>query len=149
MGSLQPGRSESLPFAEIITANTMDRTYSEATGHAPFDWNKWLDAAIADPESVTQKEHERVRGLSFHWVTCACGNQCAIIPRIEHPIVLDPSEEHAGPGMPEDTVLANLGGDFHANITTREWSEAKQILRDIEIRADLLIKEELAKLNQR
>lgn len=124
----------------------MDRTYAETTGHAPFDWNKWLDAAIADPNSITKEEHAKVCGLSFKWVTCACGNQCAIIPRYETGV--EP-EDDPGPGMPEDPVLQSLGGDFHAEITYKGWGEAKRVLQDIEARSAILIQEELAKLNQK
>lgn len=121
----------------------MDRTYAEATGHAPFDWNKWLDAAIADPDSIGKEEHDRVAGLSVKWVTCACGNQCAIIPRSEYVYTVE-----AGPGSPLDPELDDLGSDFHMAICSWEWIEAKEILRKIEARAAVVIAEELAKLNQ-
>lgn len=114
----------------------MDKTYCETRGEKPFDWNRELDELIAGRSgSLTD---DRRLDMAFHWVTCACGNQCAIIPRL--------SIEH-NPGAPEDNQLAHLGMRFHDDITCRAWLGAKQTLARIEARSAILIAEELARLN--
>jgi hypothetical protein len=62
------------------------------------------------------------------WATCACGNQCAIIPR--HPN-----------GRPEDPLLDDLGLRFTMAISTQDEELAKYLLKEIEKRSAKLINE--------
>ena len=70
------------------------KTYAETQGKAPFDWNAFL---VKESYSYTEVEHAHY--LSREWVTCACGNQCDIIPRNYQ-------------GMPEDKILQHYGKEF-------------------------------------
>lgn len=117
-----------------------DRTYAEVSGHAPFDWNKWLDAAIK--KTPSEDECEAMVQKAGAWTTCACGNMCAIIPRKG-----DPSYWQSG--EPVDSALMSLGMWFYDCIKTKRWGRAKEVLAKIEARSTILIQEELAKLNQR
>lgn len=118
----------------------MDKTFSETQGIAPFDWNKALDAAIAqEPEFETWKD---LKYRAMRWPSCACGNQCAIIPRNDDP------EDESGHGAPNDPDLFQLGLGFYSHVEQRQWAFAKQTLVYIEDRAEILIRQELAKLNQ-
>lgn len=119
----------------------MDRTYAETTGHAPFDWNKWLDDAIEKTPDQDELHAAAIRARE--WTTCAVGNACAIIPRSEL-------------GEPQDEILASLGQSFYSKLHIAQgWPEdvkdhlesAKEILGKIEERAAIVIKETLAKLN--
>lgn len=109
-----------------------DKTYAVATGHVPFDWNKALDAAI-EKEPVWQ-ESGHLRALAKQWTTCACGNQCAIIPRTRQ-------------GMPKDEALARLGTDFWCHVCNCNWKAAKSTLEHIEARAAVVIEDELCRRN--
>lgn len=99
------------------------KTYAEAKGERLFDWNKFLNRARRFDE-----DWEYARALSNNWVTCACGNQCSIIPRDED-------------GAPYDKLLGRLGMDFHAAISIRRRKRALEILKKIEVRSAQLIKE--------
>lgn len=108
----------------------MDKTYAETQGQPPFDWNQFL----ANPPTLNSAVHGSARIRATDWVTCACGNQCAIIPR---------TDTHA----PLDIALSNLGLNFCGQIDIGNWSGASRTLRAIEARSTVLIAEELAKLN--
>lgn len=115
----------------------MDKTYAETQGKAPFDWNHFLNRAIAG--QITVAEEAKAMQLSSRWVTCACGNQCAIIPR--------EGDCCGGPGAPNDEMLKDLGLQFDYEIRACAWRAAKMTLRDIELRADELIRQILAEKN--
>jgi hypothetical protein len=69
------------------------KTHSQTRGKKPFDWN----AALAkDCKKMTEAEASTMYGNASTWVTCACGNQCAIIPRDSY-------------GQPLDGSLRDLG----------------------------------------
>jgi len=110
------------------------KTYSEEKNRPAFDWNKNLDALIAGEEMSLEKLKE-LDDISGSWVTCACGNQCAIIPR------------NKAVGYPLDKKLHELGLDFCLEICDSEWTAAKEILKKIEARSDILIKELLNEKN--
>ena len=74
-------------------------TYAESEGERPFDWNAFLDMAEHNGE-VDYVEMEEASALANSWVTCACGNQCAALPRDED-------------GTPEDDLLKLLGCEFN------------------------------------
>lgn len=102
-----------------------NKTYSEDQGKEAFDWKKALSAKRIS--EITWDELSRRAG---DWVTCACGNQCAIIPRHEN-------------GEPKDKVLALLGGPqgFYDAIRERDKKYAIELLELIELRSEALIKE--------
>jgi hypothetical protein len=104
------------------------KTYAEKEKQKPFDWNKFLDKAIAG--DTTRNEEAKAELLANDWVTCACGNQCAIIPRDEE-------------GEPIDEELQELGNDFSNHINDKDWEGAKRCLVDIESRSALLIDQKI------
>ena len=109
------------------------KTYAELKGEKAFDWNKFLE----NPPQKGSEEHLDACDLAEAWITCACGNQCDIIPR--YPI-----------GSPVDDKLEFLGIGFNNSIQDAEYDVAKEILAKIEkrseeIRAEL-IKQEMQAL---
>jgi hypothetical protein len=105
------------------------KTYSEVEGKEAFDWNKALSAKV-----ISIKTWDELRHKAGDWVTCACGNQCAIIPR------------SSDTGRPLDELLATLGGGggdggFYGAIVRRDKEEALHLLKLIELRSAYLIKE--------
>lgn len=101
-----------------------EKTYSENEGEKPFDWNKALSSSVID-----SRTWNKLKKLANSWVTCACGNQCAIIPREDW-------------GEPVDDILARLGGidGFLGAIQNRDKEEALNFLQLIEVRSAYLIK---------
>jgi hypothetical protein len=97
------------------------KTFAEVRYEAPFDWNAFL----AQPEH-TEAEWSHAFRLAGDWVTCACGNQCAVLPREDD-------------GEPLDTVLSDLGQDFYMSIAWEDAEGAKRILADIELRTAYLL----------
>lgn len=114
-----------------------DKTYAETQGQPAFDWRTTLDKAINRDlgDGLNEDEHEALIELAQGWVTCACGNQCAIIPRDIN-------------GQPRDENLIRLGARFFYAIEDGEWEYAKEVLEQIEARSDILIKQELAILKE-
>ena len=98
--------------------------YSETQGKPLTNWFSELDIKIKDKNAGTP--HWKLLELSKDWVTCACGNQCDILPRYSH-------------GMPIDIDLSDLGMDFYYAVRDGEWKEAIQILQRIERRSWHLI----------
>lgn len=98
-------------------------TYAEAKGSAPFDWYAFLRQPQIDEDEWTSAI-ERAR----NWTTCACGNQCAVIPRHRE-------------GEPKDDVLAHLGGadGFLQSIKDHDQEGALNLLDLIEARSTYLI----------
>lgn len=110
--------------------------YCEEMGQPPFNWNAFLAQ-----EEYAAAELETAQSLAMSWVTCACGNQCAAIPRLEE-------------GHPVDKYLRSLGAKFggiisgmrSANDAPSSTSllecyraEAKRVLTAIELRSAALI----------
>ena len=102
------------------------QTYSETQGKQSFDWRAFLNQ-----ETISAADAEAAQARAMTWVTCACGNQCAIIPR-------------TGKGEPLDQVLSNLGGEcgFYGAVKSKNWEEAIQLLDLIEVRSAYLIRKE-------
>jgi len=96
------------------------KTYSESRGRKPFNWYKELTKINPNWPELEEK--------AMDWVTCACGNQCDIIPR-----------EHYG--MPQDYILVALGGDdgFAKAIKRKDVEGALYFLGEIEKRSAYLI----------
>ena len=95
-------------------------TYAEAKARPPFDWNAFL----ATEQSGT--EWGIAANLASSWVTCACGNQCAALPR------------DSG-GQPKDMVLRRLGMKFMKAIDSAERDKARFVLAEIEARSAVLL----------
>jgi hypothetical protein len=104
-------------------------TYTESVGLTPFDWNKFLNKS-----SISKDEWDDAAIRAHKWTTCACGNQCAVIPRDEI-------------GKPDDELLVTLGGDdgFYGAIRGKNAAEAKHFLGMIEIRSSYLIQKQFEK----
>ena len=90
----------------------------------PFDWNDFLDRG--NRGQINGWELNRARSLSGDWITCACGNQCDVIPRYES-------------GCPIDEELYHLGLRFHSCIAKENYSFAIHLLSEIEARSTYLI----------
>lgn len=99
------------------------KTYVETQNEQPFDWNAFLDM-----ETITNEEWEQAEELASCWVTCACGNQCDIIPR-------------TSAGIPRDNMLSFFGQTFWQYVYTRDKVKAKNILGEIEKRSVELIEQ--------
>lgn len=100
----------------------------------PFDWNKFLNK-----KTISKDEWHIAKELANSWVTCACGNQCAIIPR------WNSITNNNSPAEPKDKKLNELGYRFNGDISLRYVEEAKETLKKIEARSTILIKRELVK----
>jgi len=140
------------------------KKFVETKSKAPFDWNQFL---AKNCKNMSVKELRKVLKLSKSWVTCACGNQCVIIPRTKK------TSDDGNLGQPLDDKLSDLGSNFHsegiyemvrcmenyhsvsnssffAEEDKKEYLKeaneyrikAKNILRNIEKRSAVLIKEE-------
>jgi hypothetical protein len=98
------------------------KTYAETKGERAFDWNNFLE----NPPEYRSIEHYHACDLASEWVTCACANQCYIIPRC--PI-----------GSPVDEELERLGIIFYIDIDNAKWKCAKTTLYLIEKRSAEII----------
>jgi hypothetical protein len=79
-----------------MKAKANSKTYTEALGEKPFDWNKALSAKFG---KMTISKLDKMQDKAASWVTCACGNQCDVIPRFPG-------------GRPVDGKLAEDGDRF-------------------------------------
>ena len=102
------------------------KTYAESKNREPFNWNEFLDKAIANPDNIDPDLHMKARHSSSSWVTCACGNQCEII-------------ERGYLGKPEDEHLSHLCYLFDDQINDKEYVNAKETLKEIEKRSAYLL----------
>jgi len=96
------------------------KTYTETHGNIPFNWYEALNSETIDWVNLQRK--------SRNWVTCACGNQCDIIPRDKL-------------GIPLDWFLSYAGISFNMAILYFDKEFALQNLDIIEKRSLILIKE--------
>lgn len=102
------------------------KTYSEHAGKEPFNWR----IALSVPD-ISDYEWAKLSTRSQSWTTCACGNQCYIIPR------------RTDNAAPIDKVLSLLGGNegFHGAIKDKNAKLALVFLDMIEKRSSELIQE--------
>ena len=107
------------------------KTYSETKKHKKFNWYDFLNRA--NEGKATEGEIANAKDDSEDWVTCAVGNQCAIIPRDED-------------DSPIDNTLYKLGSDFMDDILDEKWKKAIKTLDKIEKRSTILIQKELDKM---
>jgi hypothetical protein len=101
----------------------MDTTYSYAKqqGAQTFDWYAFLSRTDLD-----EGDWQQAASLSAQWITCACGNLCAALPRTKS-------------GTPLDEDLAHYGNYFHLAIESCDSGTALQILDKIEARSAYLL----------
>lgn len=97
-------------------------TYAQTVDKRPFNWNRFLKS-----KTHNEAAWDKAIQLATHWTTCACGTQCAIIPR------------SAG-GEPDNKALSKLGMRFMDAITAKNTTKAKVILVKIEQHSAILIK---------
>ena len=102
------------------------KTYCESKKEKAIDWNSIVEKLINN--DFTENELTEWKSLSKDWVTCACGNQCEIIPRGEN-------------GHPLDIFLWKYGNDFFYDIHNARYNNAKDLLFHIEQRSSFLINE--------
>jgi hypothetical protein len=110
------------------------KTYAETQWQKKFDWFDELTKAYWKEPGVRKKRALRI--LSMSWTTCACGNQCAMIPRSIQ-------------GEPKDKLLAALGKRFYEYVKGCQWVEAIGTLTLIEHRSAELIAIEKTKLAEK
>ena len=96
--------------------------YSQHKTGDVFDWNAFLASTDHDTDAWNEAYE-----YSGSWVTCACGNQCAVLPRDSE-------------GEPCDKLLSKLGFDFHTAIGDEDALQARAILAAIERRSAYLLK---------
>tara|TARA_R110000823_G_scaffold15045_4_gene49222 strand:+ start:446 stop:754 length:309 start_codon:yes stop_codon:yes gene_type:complete len=96
-------------------------TYTELNNEKPFDWNEFLNK-----KEITELEWNEAKKLAKNWVTCACGNQCNIIPR-------------HGSGCPLDEDLYVFGDTFSFHIKNQSVEYAKNSLFLIEQRSAYIL----------
>ena len=115
---------------------------AEKKGKTVFDWN-----AFFAKTNFTIDEIANASSLAGDWITCACGQQCSVIPR-GGPDGSDSSSE------PMDPELSELGMKFYKSITrmysfitqcyipsTANLTGSKRLMFDVEVAyaKDLLI----------
>ncbi len=105
------------------------KVYAQTQGQKPFNWNRFLS-----PKTQRSKRSwEAAEFLAGDWVTCACGNQCAVIPR-------NTAEEWWKPfGAPKDDQLDDLGVQFAKAIDKRDLAGSREILAKIEARSTAIL----------
>lgn len=119
------------------------KTYSEQKSAPIIDWNRIisdLKSGKIQKRTVTghrTEEFTLIMTNARSWVTCACGNQCAIIPRTPA-------------GRPLDPWLAAAGNYFPEAIEDGESDNyllAERALKSIEQYSERVIREEILKQN--
>jgi hypothetical protein len=121
--------------------NNCQPTFAEVKKIVPrtcraYDDPETRNAVVNWPMELTQETPRwpELQALAGNWVSCACGNQCSIIPRRED-----------GDGYPLDRELKNLGMSFYYAVREREVKRSLEVLNQIETRSAQLIKEILDK----
>ena len=100
----------------------------------PDDFN-WWDALGVVSITLTEiklrddytPDWKTLIDYAADWVTCACGAQCANIPRFEN-------------GKPKDSLLKMYGKQFLIDVENENPTAAAYTLHNIEQRATALIK---------
>lgn len=94
------------------------KSYAESVGRKPFNWLSWLEHVRFN---VGTERMQEVRGWAGEWPTCACGNQCAALPRTRG-------------GMPIDAALMDLGLYFLRQLMAMNYAHKFGHFLDFEIR---------------
>ncbi len=99
-------------------------SYAVFNDMPPFDWLAFLERAIA--KTASDEEIRNAVALGRSWVTCACGNQCASLPRDSI-------------GAPIDEALHRDGANFTYEVFNHQWPKAVETLKRIERRSAQLL----------
>lgn len=103
--------------------------YFELKAQHPFNWYEALKQVMSEPNPKTRfLISQDLKLLSQNWITCACGNQCNIIPRSDT-------------GEPDDEILSEQGLRFMEFVGREEYDKAIECLDIIEKRSAELIAE--------
>jgi hypothetical protein len=94
------------------------KSYAETKRLTPVDWHTFLKLPLG---KVTPSLMSKMVRKSEAWVSCACGNQCAIIPRRNN-------------GRPLDEELAQFGGYFFSNIVTPQEAHQEDNVKAYNVR---------------
>ncbi|HEX3818623.1 MAG TPA: hypothetical protein VHW03_10075 [Chthoniobacterales bacterium] len=90
-----------------------------------FNWLAVLkDLAAGMP--ISRGQHGELIDLAGNWPTCACGQLCAALPRLQD-------------GCPADDETAWLGVGFFQQVRHARWSEALRTFHRIEARTEELL----------
>jgi hypothetical protein len=84
-----------------------NKSFAVQQGKQPFNWNGFLAKATYEWANKHAYSMQIASDKAGRWVTCAVGNQCAVIPRL-YPLT---------GGEPEDNQLRELGVMFDNQIT--------------------------------
>lgn len=93
------------------------KTYAQSKRERNFDWNK---ALAADCKDMSRAELTDIMMHALSWITCACGNQCAVIPR-------------RNTGEPVDSQLSDLGTEFTQVVGDMERAMRTAVFDDMKI----------------
>lgn len=130
------------------------KKYTEVKNKAPFDWNAALSKDCKDMKLV---EASKMINKSQTWVTCACGNQCAIIPRDNEGEPLNKRLNSLGvdfhsegvyemyKNLADYTKTSGDAGKFYLKQANKYRKKAIRILKKIEIVSGKLVEEEIIK----
>lgn len=109
---------------------SQNKVYAETRGAKRFNWFEELAKRIKKNSGPIVKLSKKAES----WTTCACGNQCAALPRTKD-------------GEPLDHELSELGVDFFNKVHFASWHDALDILKKIELRSfKLLMDQEVEQL---
>lgn len=105
--------------SEVVVTETRSEEFNwltmlEALASGRLKANRFSDLAI-------QLAH-----LAANWPTCACGQLCKRLPKIDQ-------------GMPEDETLRQEGGDFSQYVNLAQWPAALACFKQIEARSTQLL----------
>lgn len=107
-----------------------EKVYAETRGAKRFNWFEELAKRIKKNSGPIVKLSKKAES----WTTCACGNQCAALPRDDG-------------GEPLDGELSDLGVQFFSKVSMAQWHDALDILKQIEVRSfTLLMEQDIEKL---
>ena len=121
-------------YIKWLNKNT---TYTESKNKPPFDWYKFLNK-----EKYTFDELYDKLNLSRNWVTCACGNQCSVIPRYENGCPIDGKLSALGIKFTRYIKLMCNNLDLDNKYSFLEFKNlALEILGQIEERSSEILKE--------
>jgi len=113
------------------------KVYAQTRGEKRFNWNRFLN-----PKAIKSHSEEAWNTAAHHagrWATCACGNQCAVIPRGDYDGFSHDQARYIQRGEPLDLKLSDLGMAFHSAIKEHDAEQARGILVGIEARSTAIL----------
>src|SRR4051812_47695755 len=94
-----------------------------------WDWIRFLRGAVErEPDLRVVLEAQT---LADQWPTCACGQLCKDLPRLERGEMV---------GVPNDQELRILGCDFASAVRFSDWPLALEVFEKIEQRTSELLR---------